>query len=479
MSINKKEHAFVYVDVETTGAHSMRDRIIEIALIRVEHGVVTEKLNTVVDPETYLPETIGALTGITELEIKKAPTFNSIATHVHEMLKDAIFVAHNARFDYSFVKNELQRVGIAYQAKCLCTVKLSRALFSKYKKHDLSTLIDRFDFVCENRHRALSDACVLVDFIKLCEKKFGKEKCEETYKVIMKRNALPTGLTHAQIDALPESPGVYFFYGADNDLLYVGKSVNVRNRVLSHFSADHKSGKEMRMSQEVCDVEAVQTAGELSALLLESHLIKTKQPLYNRMSRHSKELVMLVETINNKGYSQLTLKRIKEFDSLPIENIFGIYRSMMQAKTTLNQIAKENNLCPVLLGIEKKSTTCFFSQLGICKGACSGKESPESYNMRVKIAFGKKRLRVWPYSGPVLVREEKNSNEGILFVIDHWKLIASFTYDEAGKQEFLPKNFAFDYDAYKILVRHMAVGKGVKAVTKAEVTRLIDEVAHG
>jgi DNA polymerase III subunit epsilon len=159
---------YAFVDVETTGTSSNHDRIIDIGIIVMEDGIVTKRFSTVVDPESYIAPSIFALTSISEREIKKAPPFHTIAEEVAELLKGATFVAHNARFDYAFVKRELDNAGIKFQAKCLCTVKLSRRLFPEYRKHDLSSLIERFDFKCSERHRAMPDAEVLVDFIKLC-----------------------------------------------------------------------------------------------------------------------------------------------------------------------------------------------------------------------------------------------------------------------------------------------------------------------
>jgi DNA polymerase-3 subunit epsilon len=166
--------------------------VIDIGIVKVVDGKIVETFSSVIDPETYVPPTIQSLTGITQADIERAPTFHSLAEKIHELLAGATFVAHNARFDYAFIKQEFDRAGIKFQAKCLCTVKLSRRLFPEYRKHDLSTLIERFDFHCDARHRALPDAQVLVDFLKLCEQKFGQDVCQEAYKTVMKRNALPT-----------------------------------------------------------------------------------------------------------------------------------------------------------------------------------------------------------------------------------------------------------------------------------------------
>lgn len=440
------------VDVETTGGSPVRDRIIEIAVIKIENGKVTKRFSTVIDPEQHIPQSIYALTGISDAEIERAPTFVSIANEIHEMLKDSIFVAHNARFDYAFVKNELKRFGISYTAKCLCTVKLSRRLFSKYRRHDLSTLIDRHGFVCEDRHRAMGDAQVVADFLTLCE---TDSRYATSVSTILKNQSIPATISRDVINALPEGPGVYIFYGSDGEPLYVGKSINIKNRVMSHFAGDHSSGKEMRLAQETADIETIQTAGELSALLLESHLIKKEQPLYNRLSRHARKMVVLKEVENKNGYLEVEMQSYDSADLVASEKTIGIHKSLSQAKKALQELAKEHVLCPRLLGLEKGKGQCFYSQLGQCNGACGGREDALIYNSRFIKAFNKKRIKSWPFSGPVVIDEkfEGEKDRGIAFVVDNWCLIGSYKYEGEAKQDFLPASYAFDHDSYKILMK--------------------------
>jgi DNA polymerase-3 subunit epsilon len=180
------------------------------------------------------------------------------------------------------------------------------------------------------------------------------------------------------------------------------------------------------------------------------------------------------ETINDAGYIQVVVERT-DFQDVDSPSVLALSRSMMQAKKMLNEYAKEHNLCPALLGIEKSSRGCFFSQLGICKGACIGKESSESYNARVRGAFAKRKVRAWPYSGPVVIKEEKgdSSGTGTLFIVDDWRLINSIAYDEAGKREFLPPSYHFDHDAYKILASHLHKKKGFKPISSHEMRALL------
>jgi DNA polymerase-3 subunit epsilon len=448
------EKPLAIIDVETTGASPVYDRILEIAIIRIEQGKVTETFTSVIDPEKHIPDTIMSLTGITEGELKRAPTFSDISHDVHNLIAGCILVAHNVRFDYGFVKNEFKRLGVKYTAECFCTVKLSRALFPEYSKHDLSTIIDRFDFDCPARHRALADARVLVDFLNYCQSTFPIDTLQQTVAKILKRSFLPVGVPTQVIEALPKRAGVYIFYGENGEKLYIGKSINIYSRVLSHFSDDHRSGKEMRLAQEVRDIETVETPGELSALLMESHLIKKDQPLYNRMLRRTQKLVVLTEQINDLGYKEALLSRLDPQEVDVLDKIIAIFKTKGQAAQWLRDQTIEHALCPRLLGLET-TKQCFNYQLGKCNGACTGIEKPEVYNTRFDLAFSQRKLKAWPFSGPILITENSEKNSGVGFIVNDWRLEGSFVYDETGSRPFLPEDYVFDYDSYKILSRYV------------------------
>jgi DNA polymerase-3 subunit epsilon len=467
------------VDIETTGASPAFNRILEIAVIKLENGKITERFNTVIDPEEYIQPTILSLTGITEQEIKKAPTFLDIHKKLEELLAGSIFVAHNVRFDYGFIKNEFKRLNVKFDAECLCTVKLSRELYPKHKRHDLSSIINRFDFTCESRHRAMPDALVLVDLITQCAKVFSAEKMAQTVEKIMKRSSLPAHVPQEIIRQLPKKSGVYIFYGEHGDKLYIGKSINIYNRVLNHFASDHTSGKEMRLSQEVHDIEAISTPGELSALLLESHLIKKEQPLYNRMSRRARKLIVLKEKETLEGYKHVDIKEVNQGSIKPDRNIIGIFRSKRQATKTLEAYQEANSLCPKLLGLEHGAGQCFYSQIGKCNGACFGNEPAHVYNSRFDQAFSDRRIKIWPWSGPVLITEGESKETGAGFIINNWMLEGSFVFENDVISEFLPTDYTFDYDSYKILSSYLLKPKRrLKVLSAREVKKFLDSITR-
>lgn len=446
-----------FVDLETTGARSFYDRIIEIGIVRVENNKIVKTYNSLLNPQTHLPHEIEILTGIHSNDLVSAPTFADVKDEVLEMLDDCVFVAHNVRFDYSFLKSEFLRYGEAFRMKHFCTVKLSRALFPQYPRHNLDAIIERFQFACKNRHRAFDDAKILFDFYSLIQKKLPLDIVEHAVNFVLKKPSLPPKLTQETIDTLPDLPGVYIFYGENDVPLYVGKSKNIRERVLSHFSADIRSTTEMNISQQIERIETKITAGELGALFTESSLIKQMLPIYNKRLRLKKELVVLKKFITDDGYNSITMETLTVINPKDLDSFVGFYRSRKQAKEYLASLCKEYSLCEKLLGLEKTKTACFGYRLALCKGACIKDEQPLFYNLRFTTAFFKTKLLPWPFPGPITIKEENPfTNVTDYFLVDKWCYIGKVTMDpEGNKIKKLEEQQLFDLDVYKILRRFM------------------------
>lgn len=278
-----------FVDLETTGAKATVDRITEIGVVRVDENGVHE-WNQLIQPQIRISPFIEQLTGITNAMVADAPRFEVVAKELAALLQGYLFIAHNARFDYSFLKNEFKCLGITFQPDVLCTVKLSRALFPAYPHHNLDSLIQRYGLNVNGRHRALADAQQIHQFWQKIHLMHDPSLIADTVKKLVGRSSLPSNIDRSLVDDLPDSPGVYLFYG-ENDLpLYIGKSINIRQRVLAHFSADHSHGKEMSLSQQLRRIDWIETAGELGALLMESKLIKSLQLIHNRRLRRNNAL---------------------------------------------------------------------------------------------------------------------------------------------------------------------------------------------
>ena len=155
----------VLIDCETTGGNALRHRVIEIGAIMVDQGKITGSWQSLCNPEQHLPENIQRLTGISPAMLKSAPTFSDISHELSELTEGRILVAHNARFDFSFLKNEFDREGVKFNLKPLCSVKFSRLLYPQFKRHGLTEIINRFKFEILKRHRALDDAKIIYDFL--------------------------------------------------------------------------------------------------------------------------------------------------------------------------------------------------------------------------------------------------------------------------------------------------------------------------
>lgn len=251
---------------------------------------------------------------------------------------------------------------------------------------------------------------------------------------------------------LPASPGVYLFHGAAGELLYVGKSKNIRARVRAHFTTP----EERSLCAQIDRVEFRLTAGELGALLLELKLIKELRPLYNIRSRERHRMVVAAEETGPGGYRTVHLKAVDRITPQSFGTYTAVFRSFTQARETLAEVARTHRLCPKLLGLERTRRHCFSYHLGQCDGACMGEEPAEAHNARLVAAFAERRIRLWPYPGSILIEERaEGRNEGEVFVVDNWCLLYSFTYALDTCMLRLEGNHLFDYDAYRILCGYL------------------------
>jgi len=464
-----------FVDVETTGAGLTQDRIIEIGLIRVEAGQVVESFQSLINPESHVSPFVSTLTGIRAEDLEYAPTFSQLKEKILQLCSDSVLVAHNARFDYSRLRYEFRRAGILFSSRHLCTVKLFRGLCPHLTHHNLDSLIGYYGLDCPNRHRAFDDAKVLWDFLNIVSTS-DPEKVAELVSVGLRRPSVPPGLSIETLEKLPESPGVYIFYGSPDSPssqlpLYVGKSINIKDRVMSHFSADLESDTEMKLSRQVAAIEYRQTAGELGALLTESELIKTLQPLYNRQLRIRREMLTLTESENAAGYKQASLQTVQSIPVPGFEKIIGLFSSKKQAESVLTELAQKHSLCPKLLGLEKTRSACFWHRLGKCAGACVGKENPLRYHLRFIAAFSRQRFKAWPFSAPIVITEQDEfTGKKEAFVVDKWCILGRFT--SKGDLQSRPDgdSYKFDVDVYKILLRYTSNLNHHKNITPYIVT---------
>lgn len=452
---NYLEHTtFAFIDIETTGGNLSRDRITEIGIRFWRAGEVVDEWQTLLNPGVRISSFIEQLTGISNAMVADAPAFASIADTLEEKLRDTVFVAHNARFDYGFIKSEYRQLGRLFSARVLCTVKLSRRLYPEFRKHNMDVLIERHGLAQVQRHRAMGDVSAMLEFFTHALMEKGAAKLEESIAALLQRPSIPSHLPLDTLNNLPRGPGVYRFYGENDVLLYVGKSTNIAQRVASHFSGDHNTSRGVRISQSLRRVEYTETAGELGALLLELRQIKTLNPLFNRRSRAAKNLVSIELAPNDSGYLQARL--VREIEPHRLASYFGLFRSKRDAEQALSGIAAKNDLCNRLLGLEpERDGPCFQRALGRCKGACEGTEDVTRYNLRVQIAFHQLRLRTWPWQGPVAIVEHRDDRaQADILVIYNWiHVITVHDEQELYDLSLRSQSVTFDLDSYKLLVK--------------------------
>ena len=440
-------HPLAFVDLETTGATASLDRITEIGIILVDESGVQE-WSSLVNPETRISGFTESLSGISNEMVANEPRFCDLANRVYKMLEGRILVAHNARFDYAFLKQSFMREGIDFSVKTLCTVKLSRRLYPGYPKHNLDTLIERHGLKVSGRHRALADAQLIHQFWDKIQATIPQETIQSALKALLGRPSTPMHIDLTMIDGLPEAPGVYLFYG-ENDLpLYVGKSVNIRQRVMSHFTADVTSAKEMSLSQQVSRIEHIRTGGEIGALLQEAALVKKLQPTHNRQLRRNNELCSIQLKEASEGL-KVHVAYANALDFATTSNLYGLFKSKREALKALTEIAGEHNLCKAIIGLEKVKvgSPCFGRQLKKCRGACIGDEARLAHDARLLAGLGKLKIRTWPFDGPAYIKEGEE-----MLLIENWAYLGSARSEEDIWNLMNGRDACFNRDTYKILL---------------------------
>lgn len=448
----------VFVDLETTGGNAAHDRITEIGIVRVENGELIDEWSSLVNPERPIPSYIEAFTGISDEMVAGAPRFADLAALLLRKLQGGVFVAHNARFDYSFLRSEFHRLGMPFSAKVLCTVKLSRRLFPEHVRHNLDAVMERHGLTCSARHRALGDAQVLRDFWFKLRREVPPAVLNTAAQSVLGAHQLPAHLPPDFADDLPEGPGAYRLFGEGDALLYVGKSHSLRTRVLAQLAGGES--REQKLTKLVRRIDWVETAGELGAVLLEAEWIKTQRPLHNQR-RQDKERSF---TLRSSAAHADRIEAVAVAGMAPEElaQSFGVFHSANDARKALIDIARAQQLCFKILGFEEGAGSCLAYQVGKCRGACVGKEPLILHKMRLQLALSSLKLKSWPFPGRIALRERDPRGgefQGVrgadLHVIDHWTYLGTArSDDELVALRSKPAGSGFDADMYRILVRY-------------------------
>ena len=339
-----KKQEYAIVDIETTGGNASGSRITEIAIIIHDGKKIIDRWETLVNPQKEIPPAIFALTGITNEMVSSAPTFEFISDKVFELLNERIFVAHNVNFDYSFVRNELELSGFKWTARKLCTVRAARKIKPRLPSYSLGRLCNSLDISLENAHRAGGDAdATAILFSRLLE--WDDDKVIET---MIKKTAtdqrLPPNLPQSDFDALPEKIGVYYFYDQYKKVIYVGKAVNIKKRVASHFSGHKINSQRQNFLRDIHTISFEICATELIALLLECDEIKKLWPVYNRALKRFEFNYGLYEYEARNGYRYLAVGKLSKGQTC-IESFNSLHVAINCLMQLRDQFGIDNRFC--------------------------------------------------------------------------------------------------------------------------------------
>ncbi len=377
---------YAVVDVETTGGAARYERIIEIAVVLHDGERVVDTFDTLIYPERSIPWHITQITGISDEMVANAPRFFEVAKQIVEMTRDAVFVAHNASFDYGFLREEFARLGYTYTCRQrLCTVRLTRKVFPGLASYSLDNLRKHFGIASERAHRALDDALAAARLLELAlSTQGGTAQAQALLRNEIQASRLPEGVSLERLQDVPEACGVYYLHDAYGRVVYVGKSINMCKRLMEHFADTSPKGEKLRAT--VADFSFEMTGSELVALLLESAEIKRLQPSINRALRQRTFQAAIYTYTDEFGYRRLAVGRRRARHRLPLEIVAELPR-LSQARSRLESIARRFDLCLKLCHLEEGSHACFHYHLSRCQGACIGLEAPDVYNGRAEQAI--------------------------------------------------------------------------------------------
>lgn len=372
---------YAIVDIETTGSFAAENGITEIAIHIFDGYEVTEQYESLVNPLQPIPPFIQHMTGISNAMVSKAPSFAEIAEKVFSLLKGRVFVAHNVQFDYSFVKAQLKANGFELNSAKLCTVRLSRQILPGLPSYSLGKLCHSIGISLANRHRAGGDTAATVALFQRLLKEDHQNHIAKSLKRNSKEWILPPYVPKSQFDRLPAKPGVYYFHDATSKVVYVGKAINIRYRVNSHFSNDAPHEQKQRFVNTIHHITFRECATPFMASLLESAEIHHRWPRFNSAQKKWEDVYGIHLFEDQLGYLRLAIDKNRKM--LP-----SFHRShyLIEGQATLRKLIRDHQLCLRMCFLQTTEGPCEGTQEGFCQGACVHQEMPATYNERVRKA---------------------------------------------------------------------------------------------
>ncbi|KFJ91676.1 DNA polymerase III subunit epsilon [Pseudomonas oleovorans] len=433
------------MEVKTTGVHPARDAIWELAIIQVDaEGCVAERLHWLFEPGVALPPQLLSLSGLHPLELSGQPRIDSEARAIADAIRGRVLMGHNLRFSLAFLRRVLPDWKTLRPPQ-LCILRLARATLPQLASAGFDALCAHFGITRFFRDRAVPDA----EAVLTLAQHLLQQVAPTTLGQQLRSAARPPLLAAERFAQLPE----HYFLGDGGAQLYVGKSRNLRRRVMSHFQNDHRDRRSLQMVQQIRDVQLAVTAGELGALLFESAEIKRLQPLYNRRLRKQRELLTWA-LAGEPG--ELHIELLQHHALRPGLRHVGLFRSRHQARQWLLEQARERRLCLRVLGLEEGEGACFAYQLGRCAGACCGEEPRSAHDRRLLAGAERLQTQAWPWNGPVAL-VERDEQHGLTqwHVLDQWRHLGTVDQLEHAQPLLAARRGGFNLDTYHILIGHL------------------------
>lgn len=367
---------YTIIDIETTGNGIKGNKITEIAIFKFDGKKVVDEFTSLVNPECEIPYFITRLTGIDDDMVRHAPLFKDIAPQILEMTQDCIFVAHSVNFDFGVIKEEFRQIGVDFVRKKLCTVRLARKLVPGLNSYSLGKLCSSLNIPITDRHRARGDAKATVTLFNLLLQKPSSDQVIKAFLNARNQEAtLPPLLSKATINSLPQQPGIYFFKNSSGNIIYVGKAINIKKRVLGHFY--DKSNKETRMCREIASIDYELSGNELLALLMESAAIKKHFPAYNRAQKRFTKAYAIFSYEDRNGLQHLAYNTLKN-----VPNPIQVFYNPTDCRTFLKQLCDDFSLCPKYCHLQNGNGLCIH-----CSEGCKKTASVQLYNEKVNEAI--------------------------------------------------------------------------------------------
>ena len=452
---------FAIIDIETCGGKFdfRRGRITEICIVSHDGLSVTDVYTTLINPECHISNYFSGLTGITNEMVADAPKFYEVAKKIIELTEGRIFVAHNAAFDYGFIKEEFASLGYQYRRDTLCTVRLARKLIPGRISYSLGHLCAALGIEIFGRHRAEGDAVATAELfnrllaLKAIHPQYKKKGVEE---LMVKR---VDKIKSYILNKLPETCGVYYFRDQEKNIIYIGKSTNMYNRAISHFNSDTKKHKQLLY--ELTNVDFIETGSELIALLLEAEEIKLHQPRFNRMRKAESVSYTLSWFYAKNGAISFKIGPFEEAEH-PLLS-FSTYSS---ARSRLDQWIDDHQLCLTYCGLTSTDAVCFHHQIKNCNGICAGEETAEDYNRR---ALEIVKRHTYEKSDFIILDKGRRPSEKSAILIENYKYAgfgyfddtAQFSHPESLKEIIHYRQWHPDAD---LLIRHFLREKKAKLI---------------